>query len=69
MFGIGKDKPAELRYLAADYIILKKGNYVLCAVTGAQIDLGSLNYWNVDRQEAYKNGAASLQREIEVSAK
>lgn len=67
MFGMGKEKQAELRYLAADYIILKQGSYVVCAVTGEKIELDSLNYWNVERQEAYANGAASLKREIEAS--
>lgn len=67
MFGLGKEKQAELRYLAADYITLKQGSFVLCAVTGQKIDLDSLNYWNVERQEAYVNGAASLKREIEFS--
>lgn len=67
MFGLGKEKKAELRYLAADYITLKNGSFVLCAVTGEKIDLDNLNYWNVERQEAYINGAASLKREIELS--
>lgn len=67
MFGIGKEKPAELRYVAADYITLKQGSFVLCAVTGQKIYLDNLNYWNVERQEAYIDGAASLKRELEVS--
>lgn len=58
MFGMGKEKLAELRYLAADYITMKQGSYVLCAVTGRKIALDDLNYWNVERQEAYINGAA-----------
>lgn len=66
MFGMGKEKQAELRYLAADYIIMKKGFYVLCAVTGDKIELDNLHYWNVERQEAYRDGAASLQRELET---
>lgn len=67
MFGLGKEKQAELRYLAADYITLKQGSFVICAMTGEKIDLDNLNYWNVERQEAYKNGAASLKRELEFS--
>lgn len=68
MFGMGKEKQAELRYLAADYMTLKQGSYVLCAVTGEKIQLDNLNYWNVARQEAYVDGAASLKRELEVGA-
>ncbi|NRA86882.1 MAG: DUF2093 domain-containing protein [Rhizobiales bacterium] len=69
MFGIGEEKQAELRYFAADYQLIKKGSYVICAVTGEKIDLDSLNYWNVERQEAYINGAASLKRELEIKQK
>ncbi|MCJ8323562.1 MAG: DUF2093 domain-containing protein [Rhizobiales bacterium] len=68
MFGMGKEKQAELRYLAADYVTLKQGSFVVCAVTGQKIHLDNLNYWNVERQEAYVNGAASLKRELEVNA-
>lgn len=68
MFGMGKEKQAELRYLPADYITLKQGSFVLCAVTGDKILLDNLNYWNVERQEAYKNGAVSLQRELEINS-
>ncbi len=69
MFGIGGEKQAELRYLAADYMTLKQGAYVLCAVTGEKISLNDLNYWNVERQEAYIDGVASLKRELEVREK
>lgn len=68
MFGLGKEKQAELRYLAADYIILKQGTYVLCALTGEKIALDNLNYWNVERQEAYIDGVASFKRELEVNS-
>ena len=40
---------------------METGNYVLCAVTGDQIPLEMLRYWNADRQEAYKDAAASLE--------
>lgn len=66
MFGAGKEKQAELKYWAADFEIIKQGSYVLCAVTGDKIQLDDLNYWNVERQEAYVNGSASLKREIEL---
>lgn len=68
MFGLGKEKAAELVYYPADYEIRKKGSFVLCAVTGKKIALDSLNYWNVERQEAYIDGASSLKRELEVNA-
>lgn len=39
---------------------METGSYVLCAVTGEKIPLEMLRYWNADRQEAYKDAAASL---------
>ena len=33
--------------------IIEQGDYVLCAVSGKEINLNDLNYWNVDLQEAY----------------
>lgn len=68
MFGIGEEKQAELEYFAADYRLVKKGSFVVCAVTDKRITLDDLNYWNVERQEAYIDGAASLKRELEFRA-
>ena len=58
---------ARLRYLDGDFEILKPGAYVRCAVTGESIPLDMLRYWNVARQEAYLNAAASLKREMDVN--
>ena len=33
--------------------IVEEGDHVLCAVSGKEIKLQNLNYWNVDLQEAY----------------
>ncbi len=51
---------ASLHYGLSDYTIMDPGAYVICAVTGERIPLESLRYWNHDRQEAYKDAAASL---------
>ena len=32
---------------------VRKGDYVVCAVSGKSIPLNKLTYWNVDLQEAY----------------
>jgi len=53
---------AELRYGDADFQILKPGKFVRCAVTGAPIPLDALRYWNVDRQEAYKDAQTAFDR-------
>ena len=46
-------KLAKLKYLPNNFKIIEKGDYVLCAITGKQIPLDKLNYWNVKDQEAY----------------
>lgn len=51
---------AQLRYLDADYVVMKPGSFVRCAVTGKPIPIDELHYWNVDRQEAYVDAAAAL---------
>ena len=44
---------AVLRYRAADYDVVKPGQFVLCAVSGKRIPLDQLIYWSAARQEAY----------------
>ena len=44
---------AKLKYLANRFEIIENGDYVECAVSKKKIPLKSLNYWNVDLQEAY----------------
>lgn len=60
---------AKLYYGDGQFDVLSGGTYVICAVTGEQIPLTRLRYWNVDRQEAYVDAAASLKRELELRGK
>ena len=46
-------KKAKLIYKHNSFDIVEQGDYVLCAITGKEISLNDLNYWNVDLQEAY----------------
>ena len=46
-------KKAVLKYKANTFEIIKEGDYVFCAISNKQIPLESLNYWNVELQEAY----------------
>tara|TARA_X000001036_G_scaffold244736_1_gene228382 strand:+ start:225 stop:449 length:225 start_codon:yes stop_codon:yes gene_type:complete len=46
-------KKAKLIYKHNYFEILEEGDYVLCAITGKEIMLQNLNYWNVELQEAY----------------
>jgi hypothetical protein len=41
---------------------LRPGAFVLCAVTGTEIKLEDLRYWNVDLQEPYAGPQAKLMR-------
>ena len=52
---------AAIHYGPADFTIMEAGNYVKCAVTGDKIPIDQLKYWSHERQEAYKDAAASLQ--------
>jgi hypothetical protein len=55
---------AELRYLDADFRVVRPGAYVVCAVTGTRIPLDELRYWSVERQEAYSGPQAALTRAL-----
>ena len=46
-------KKAKLIFKHNYYEIVEEGDYVLCAVSGKEIKLQNLNYWNVELQEAY----------------
>ena len=49
---MGKKK-AKLVYKQNFFEIIEDGDYVLCAISGKEIQLQNLTYWNVDLQEAY----------------
>ena len=46
-------KLAKIKYLPNNFQVIEDGDYVICAVSGKNINLEELNYWNVDLQEAY----------------
>ena len=50
---------AQIRYLDGDYVVLRPGTFVRCAITGTPIPLEDLTYWNVDRQEPYVDATAA----------
>ena len=57
---------ATLKYLDADYQVVRHGQFVLCAVTGNKINLDELRYWSVERQEAYASAKEAMQRKLEL---
>ena len=44
---------AKLKFHPNNFEIIENGDYVVCAVSGKNIPLNQLTYWNVDLQEAY----------------
>ncbi len=46
-------KKAKLKYNHNSFDIIEDGDFVVCAISGKKIPLQSLNYWNVELQEAY----------------
>jgi hypothetical protein len=46
-------KLAKIKYLPNNFQVIEDGDYVICAVSGKNINLEELTYWNVDLQEAY----------------
>ena len=61
-----KNKLAKLKYLPNNFSILEGGDHVICAISEKKILLENLNYWNVEKQEAYFSYIeASVKREKE----
>ena len=46
-------KKAKLLFKHNHFEVVEEGNFILCAISGKEIELEKLNYWNVDLQEAY----------------
>jgi len=46
-------KKAKLKYKNNSFDVVEKGDFVICAISGKEIPLEKLNYWNVELQEAY----------------
>ena len=46
-------KKAKVIFKHNFFEIIEEGDHVLCAITGKEIKLKDLHYWNVDLQEAY----------------
>jgi hypothetical protein len=58
---------AILHYGDGEFSVLKPGRFVLCAVTGQQIPLEALRYWNPETQEAYAGPDQALARWRELN--
>ena len=59
-------KLAKIKYLPNNFEVIEHGDHVICAISGKEINLNLLNYWNVDLQEPYYSyKEASVKRESE----
>ncbi len=58
---------ASVHYGDGEFVVLKAGRFVKCAVTGALIPLDALRYWSPDLQEAYATPADALARWRELN--
>ncbi len=62
-------KKAKLKFNPNNFEILEEGDYVLCAVSGKNIPLNQLMYWNVELQEPYFSPKEAQERYEELNKK
>ena len=60
---------AKIKYYPNNFEIVEDGDYVVCAVSGKNITIKQLTYWNVDLQEAYFSPKEAQQRYEELNKK
>ena len=64
-----KNKLSKLKYMPYNFDIIENGDHVICAVSGKDIPLSQLTYWNVELQEAYYSPKEAQQRYEELRKK
>ena len=62
-------KKAKLKYKENSFDIIEEGNFVICAISGREILLENLTYWNVELQEAYFSPIEANKRYKEIKPK
>mgnify|MGYP006105568959 FL=1 len=60
---------AKLQFNPNNFEIIEDGDYVVCAVSGKNIPLEKLTYWNVELQEAYFSAKEAQQKYEELGKK
>lgn len=53
-------REAKIRYLDADFQVIREGDYVRCGATGDPISLPNLRYWNVGQQVPYRSAEVAF---------
>jgi hypothetical protein len=61
---IPQRREAKIRYLDADFQVIREGDYVRCAVTGDPISIANLRYWDVMRQVPFKTAEAAFSERL-----
>ena len=64
-----RKKLAKIKYLPNNFQIIEPGDYVICAVSGKEINLENLNYWNVELQEPYYSYKEGFKKREELKKK
>ncbi len=62
-----RNQAAKLHYMPSSFRMLSSGDHVICAVSGARIELEELRYWSVARQEAYASAEISTHSFMQAS--
>ena len=60
---------AKLKFYPNMFEVIEEGDYVICAVSGKNIPLNKLNYWNVDLQEPYSSAVEAKIRFQQIAKK
>ena len=60
---------AKLKFQPNNFEIIKDGDHVVCAVSGKNIPLNELVYWNVELQEAYYSPKEAKTRFEQIKSK
>jgi len=60
-------REAKIRYLDADFQVVREGDFVRCAATGKPIPLIALRYWDVGRQQPFGSAEAAFGERVRSS--
>ena len=60
---------AKLKFNPNNFEVIEEGDHVVCAVSGNDIPLNKLTYWNVELQEAYYSPIEAQKRYEELNKK
>ena len=62
-------KKAKLHYKHNSFDIIEEGSFVVCAISGKEIPIENLNYWNVELQEPYFSFVEAFQKRETINKK